>query len=263
MSNPDHTPAMKQSDRHDAITELVLNAGTMRIDDIAEYFSVSTMTVHRDLDALAAKGVLRKSRGSVTAVATSLVEANIAFRERQSRAAKEAVARAALDLVEPGQAVILDDSTTGLPFAQSLPRRAPLTVVTNSARVLATLANETGISLISTGGQYYSWCDAFMGAVTLSALRGIRADIFFMSAPAIVDGICFHQHHDTVLVKQAMFDAARSRILYVDHTKFGQRALHAMAPLTDFDAVIVDSGADDSIIARLHQSGVHTVIAQV
>ncbi|MGY4785382.1 hypothetical protein ACVH9Z_36575 [Rhodococcus opacus] len=58
----------------------------------------------------------------------------------------------------------------------------------------------------------------------------LRVDVFFMSTPAIIGDVCFHQHHETVQVKRAMFEAAQKRVLYADHTKFDQRALHAMAP---------------------------------
>lgn len=252
---------LTQSERHDAITELVLRVGSMRIEELADRFGVSIMTIHRDLDSLAAKGILRKTRGSVTAVATSLVEASIEYRARQHQPEKHAIAHAAFALVEPGQAVILDDSTTGLALAELLPQRRPLTVITNSQRVLNTLHDEEGIALISTGGQYYQWCDAYMGAVTTSALRALRADIFFMSTPAIVDDVCFHQNHETVLVKTAMFAAAHRRILYADHTKFEHRALHAMAPLSDFDTVIVDSATDQEHIVRLRDAGIDVVVA--
>jgi len=242
---------------------LVLRSGSVRIEDIAERFGVSTMTVHRDLDSLAAKGILRKSRGSVTAVASSLIEASIEYRDRQQRAEKRALAHAALELVEPGQSVILDDSTTGLALAELLPQRRPLTVVTNSQRVLNTLNDQDGIVLISTGGQYYPWCDAYMGAVTTEVLNGLRADIFFMSTPAITDDMCFHQHHETVLVKRAMLAAAKKRVLYADHTKFDHRALHALAPLSDFDTVIVDAATGPDHLERLRESGVGLIVAPV
>lgn len=261
MSSPQRSDNLSQHDRHDAITEWVLRAGSVRIEEIAERFGVSTMTVHRDLDSLAAKGILRKSRGSVTAVATSLIEASIEYRDRQQRAEKRALAHAALEFVEPGQSVILDDSTTGLALAELLPQRRPLTVITNSQRVLTTLNDQDGIALISTGGQYYQWCDAYMGAVTTEVLRGLRADVFLMSAPAITDGICFHQHHESVLVKRAMFAAAKKRVLYVDHTKFDHRALHALAPLSDFDTVIVDAATGPQHVDRIRDAGIGLVIA--
>jgi len=254
---------LKQNQRLDVITELVLASGSMRIDELTDMFGVSTMTIHRDLDILDAKGLLRKSRGVVTALATSLFEASTEYRARQGRAEKDAVSRAALELVEPGQAVILDDSTTGLLLAGLLLQRQPLTVITNFQRVIDKLVGHPGIALIATGGQYYQWCEAYMGTVALAGLSTLKADIAFLSSPAITGGVCYHQHHDAVQVKRAMFDAARRRILYFDHSKLNKRALHAHHKVSDFDAVIVDSRIDPVDLTRLEDTGVEIIVAQV
>lgn len=252
---------LRPNERHDAITELVLSAGSARIEELSERFGVSTMTVHRDLDTLEARGVLRKSRGVVTAVATSLFESSPEYRDRENRAQKESLARAAFTLVEPGQAIILDDSTTGLHLAQMLPQRQPLTVITNFQRAINQLVGHPGIALIALGGQHYQWCDAYMGSVTLNALRALRADVLFMSTPAITDDICFHQHHDAALVKRAMFEAAAKRILMVDHSKFTKRALHAHMALTEFDVVIVDPETSADDVSRLRDKGIAVLVA--
>lgn len=252
---------LRPQERHDAITERVLTSGSMRIEELAEIFGVSTMTVHRDLDTLEARGVLRKSRGMVTALATSLVESGPEYRAREHRAEKESLALAAAELVEPGQAMILDDSTTGLHLARMLPERQPLTVITNFERVITELVGKPGIALISLGGQHYQWCDAYMGSLTLEALRALRADVLFMSTPAVIDDICFHQHHDAALVKKAMFESAAKRVLMLDHSKFEKRALHAHIPLADFDVVIMDAKTSPAHVERLQDKGVTVIVA--
>jgi DeoR/GlpR family transcriptional regulator of sugar metabolism len=252
---------LRPGERHDAITEMVLSAGSMRIDDLAEEFGVSMMTVHRDLDTLEARGVLRKSRGSVTALASSLFESSPEYRAREHRDDKEEIATAAFDLVEPGQALILDDSTTGIHLAKLLPLRQPLTVITNFRRVLDELLGHPGLALISLGGQHYQWCDAYMGALTHQALQSLRADVLFMSTPAITDDICFHQHHDAAMVKKAMFESAAKRVLMVDHSKFTKRALHAHMRLVDFDVVIVDARTEQEDIDRLRDKGINVLVA--
>jgi DeoR/GlpR family transcriptional regulator of sugar metabolism len=255
------TRASKQRSRQLKIAETVIAEGTVRIEPLAERFGVSVMTVHRDLDELEAQGVLRKSRGQATALASSLFESNTAFRLGQNQAEKEALAHAALGYVEPGQAILMEDSTTGVYLARLLPTRAPLTVITNFISVGAELAREPGITLTLLGGQYYGWCDATMGGMTLAAIRAIRADLFITSTSAITDDVCFHQTQDTVLVKRAMFESAAQRILYVDHTKFERRALHALLPLTDFDVVIVDAATPAEHVRRLREKEVDVVIA--
>ena len=254
---------LKQSDRLDAITDMVLSVGSMRIDELVEAYGVSIMTIHRDLDELDSKGLLRKSRGMVTAVSTSLFEASTEYRVRQSRVEKSAVAKLAFDKIDPGQAVILDDSTTGLFLAEMLLEKRPLTVITNFQRMINLLTDQPGINLISTGGQYYPWCEAFMGTVALAGLRSLRADLVIMSSPAVTNGICYHQHHDAVLMKQAMFEAANTKILYFDHSKLEKRALHAHLKVSDFDLVIIDSNASEQQLDQLRDAGAKLLIAQI
>ena len=255
-------PPAGPNERRAAILEMVMAAGSVKIEDLPDAFGVSLMTVHRDLDTLATQGLIRKTRGVATAMPSTLSEASTEYRARQNVADKYAVANAALQMIEPGQSVILDDSTTGLHLVSQLANRQPLTVITNFQSALDQLLNQPGLNVIALGGQYYPWCRAYMGSLTLDALRSIRADVFIMSTSAVTDGICFHQHHDTVLVKRAMFESARTRIAYLDHSKFERRALHALGPLSDFDTVIVDSRTSEDHIRSLRLDGVNVVVAQ-
>jgi len=251
----------RQTDRRNAITEAVMAAGSIRISDLAERFEISTMTVHRDLDELESRGLLRKNRGVATALSTGLVESSDVYRVSREIAEKRALALAALEFIEPGQAIMLDDSTSALHLVPHLHEKRPLTVITNTLTVMNELRSVTGITLLGLGGQYYNWCSAYMGRITTAAISGLRADVLVMSTSAITDGVAFHQTMETVDVKRAMFDAASRRILLADHTKFDKRALHAMQPLADFDAVIVDAATDKRHVADLRQIGVNVIIA--
>ncbi|MGB4779019.1 DeoR/GlpR family DNA-binding transcription regulator [Microbacterium sp.] len=252
----------RQAARQQAITEVVMAEGTVRIEQLAERFGISVMTVHRDLDGLEARGLLRKSRGVATAMSTSLVESSDVYRSNRQTGEKEAIALAALEFVEPGQAVMLDDSTSTFHLVPHLRTRRPLTVITNTLTVMDSLRGVSGITLLGLGGQYFNWCSAFMGGITTAAIEALRADLFIMSTAAITDDVAFHQSLQTNDIKRAMFDSSTRRILIVDHTKFEKRALHALMPLTAFDAVIVDSATGASDIARLRDKGVEVVVAR-
>ncbi|MEU5849530.1 DeoR/GlpR family DNA-binding transcription regulator [Saccharopolyspora shandongensis] len=255
-------PSGKQQDRRRKITELVMAEGTMRIDDLVETVDASAMTVYRDLADLESQGLVHRNRGYVSAASSLLYEAASEYRLQQNTAEKEQIAQAAAELIEPGQALVLDDSTTGVYLARLLPERAPLTVVTNHRGVFGELAGASGISLICVGGDYLPWADAFVGGMALDALRNLRVDLAIMSVSAVTDGICCYPQQEMVQIKKAMLASARRRVLYVDHTKFRRRALHAVAPVEDFDVVIVDSqttSADIEVLrdrgARVEQAG--------
>jgi DeoR/GlpR family transcriptional regulator of sugar metabolism len=262
-SDLDHqTPRLsRQGERQRAISEAVMAEGAVRIDELAERFGISQMTVHRDLDELEARGLLRKSRGVATALSSSLVESSDVFRAGQQHEEKKEIARAAIELIEPGQAIFLDDSTTALEMARLIPSRTPLTVITNVLTLINELKGTRGVSLVALGGSYYNWCSSFMGGTTIEAISKLRADVFIMSTAAITDDVCFFQSQATVDVKKAMFNAAAKRILLVDHTKFEKRALYALLPLSDFDVVVVDSKTKPEDISRLRSQNVHVVVA--
>lgn len=251
----------RQAERQRAITDLVIAEGTVRIDQLAEQFGISAMTVHRDLDELEARGLLRKSRGVATAMSTSLIESSDVYRLARQNQEKEEIAQAALDYIEPGQAIFLDDSTTVLHLAQHLYRKTPLTVITNVLTHLNGLNGVRDISLIALGGDYHNWCSAFMGRMTLEAIARLRADTFIMSTAAITDDMCFHQSPETVDVKRAMFESSKRRILLADHTKFERRALHALVRLDEYDQVIVDSKTDEAHISRMEAQGINVLVA--
>lgn len=251
----------RQFERQHAVTELVISEGSVRIEDVAERFGVSLMTVHRDLDKLESRGILRKTRGVATATSTSVIESSDVYRSNRQAAEKEALAVAAMDYIEPGQAIILDDSTTVMRIARHLAGKAPITVITNTLTLMNELRDTNGITLLGLGGLYYNWCSAFMGPMTRHEIAQFHADTFIMSTSAIINDVVFHQYLETLDTKRAMFEASNKRVLLADHTKFERQALHAMVPLRAFDAVIVDDGTSRMDIERMRNTGINVVVA--
>lgn len=179
----------RQHARQRAITETVMKEGAVRIEQLAERFDVSLMTVHRDLDELESRGLLRKHRGVATATSTALVESSDVYRSSRQLAEKDAIADAAIDFVEPGQAIILDDSTTTLHVVPHLASKVPITVITNTMTIMEQLRGARGVTLLGVGGKYFSWCSSFMGTMAIDTIESLRADLLIMSTAAITDEI--------------------------------------------------------------------------
>lgn len=241
--------------RRQQVVEWVLRDGSVSITDLVNAFGVSQMTIHRDLDLLEEQGWLRKFRGGATATPSAVFESNKRFRERENIAEKLAVAKQALRFVEPGDAILLDDSTTVRQLVPLLVNRAPLTVITHSLEAINLLSGQSTIQLVALGGTYYRPYDAFLGLGAVEAIRSLRADSVFMSTSAITGDHCYQQSQDTVSVKRALIAAARQRFLLVDHGKFERYALHELAPLSDFDTVVVDAGINDHDLTTLRDAG--------
>lgn len=219
------------------------------------------MTIHRDLDLLESEGWLRKVRAGATAQPSEFHHGDVGYRAHTMGDAKRLLAAEALQLISPGQAIMIDDSTTALTLADRLPEREPLTVITNFLAGIKRLAGEPGIDLVALGGAYYPAYDAFLGMRTCEAIETLRADYLFMSTTAVTGGQCYHQSQETVLVKRALMKAAAKKVLLIDHTKFEKNGLHQLAPLTDFDLVIIDPETPERHIRALESQGVTLLVA--
>ena len=252
---------MKREDRQQAIMDLLVEQHAIGLDDLAERFAVSKMTIHRDLDDLEAEGLLRKMRGGATIEAGTQFESDFRFRARQEGDAKARMARAALDLVEPGMTLMVNDGSMAAVLGAMLPERRPLTVITNNAAIIEALKSESGITLIALGGIYSAKFNGFFGVVTEQSLARLRADLAFISTPAVSGIRAFHMDDNVVRAKRAMIASAAKTCLLVNHQRFGRSALHVLAELSDFDTIITDAQPAPEARAPLDRAGIGLRVA--
>jgi DeoR/GlpR family transcriptional regulator of sugar metabolism len=192
--------------------------------------------------------------------ASGQFESDFRYRQRLAGPEKQRIAAAAAALVEPGQTVIIDDSSTAGGMAKHLAEIRPLTVITNNLAVIQELAGTTGITLIALGGQYSKKFHGFFGLVADEALRSLRADIAFVSTSSIHGTRAFHQDQEVVQTKRLMLAAAERKYLLVDHGKFGRPALHFLNALDCFDAVLTGDKPDAAVGKALHEAGIRLTV---
>lgn len=232
---------MKRDERQSAIMDLLVAEGEVGLDRLALHFDVSKMTIHRDLDELENSGLLRKVRGGATIQSGNQFESDYRFRERQDAAAKTSIASVALGFIEPGMTVMINDGSMASILGQMTVAKRPLTVITNNAAVIDALRGEAGMTVIALGGVYSAKFNAYLGKVTEDALANLRADIAFISSPAVSGLEVFHMDDSVVRTKRAMMAQAQTCCLLVNHARFGQAALHRLAALSEFDHIITDN----------------------
>lgn len=256
--------ASAHAHRRSEIAEFVKARGGARIDELADQFGVSTMTIHRDLDHLHAQGMLRKVRSGAEAPPSEAFERNIELRKALNLTEKQAIAKAAFDWAADRvdmQAVAMDDSTTALHLLPTLFEHLPLTVVTNFLPAINDLSSDPRVRLNVVGGDYVHEFSSFVGPLAVRALRDMHYDVLFMSVPAVSRGMCFHPSSAAADLKRAFMDSAELRVLMIDHTKVSRRAIHRICDVTDFDVVVVDDGIAAADRHTLENCGAHLVVA--
>jgi DeoR/GlpR family transcriptional regulator of sugar metabolism len=233
--------------RQAIILERVREDGAVRVADLVRELGVSDMTVRRDLEILDERGLLEKVHGGATAVAgNALFEPGFAAKSTLQQAEKDAIADAAVALVEPGMAIGVSAGTTTYALAQRLADIPGITVVTNSVRV-ADVLNQMGRAdqtIILTGG-VRTPSDALVGPFAVAALRTVHMDLVFVG----VHGMDPHSgftcpnllEADT---DRALIDAGRRLVVVADHTKWGMIGISSIARLDQADVLITDSGLE-------------------
>ncbi|QWF79610.1 DeoR/GlpR family DNA-binding transcription regulator [Amycolatopsis sp. CA-230715] len=240
----------------------VIERGEVRIDDLTARFGVSLMTMHRDLDALADRRLLRKLRGRVAAYPALTMETAKRFREGLNVREKEALCALAAAEVEPGQTILMDDSTTLFPLAKRLAsgNTERLVVITNSLEIARILGPSETVEVLLLGGRYTEF-DSCIGPDTLAALGKLRADIGFVSVTAAAAGRFYHPVREYAELKEAVLKAANRNVALVDRSKFGKTATFAHGDAGDYDVVITEDTTPADEVEAMRGFGATVLLA--
>ena len=230
--------------RQQRILEEVRRRGGVRVSDLVDLLGVSDMTIRRDLDVLARRGLLHKVHGGATAsIDHATDEPGFAAKSGRELQEKTAMARAAAELVEPGTAVGLSAGTTTWALARFLVNVPRLTVVTNSIPVAEVFyaSGGTDQTVVLTGG-VRTPSDALVGPVAMNTLRSLHLDQLFMG----VHGMDLVRGYTTpnlveAETNRALIDSARQLVVLADHTKWGVVGLSTFATLEETHVLITDS----------------------
>jgi DeoR/GlpR family transcriptional regulator of sugar metabolism len=233
--------------RQSLILEDVRRAGSARVSDLTQRLGVSDMTIRRDLEALSRAGLIEKVHGgAVLPGAPSSHEPGFEAKSELAKPQKEAIARAAADLVKPGTAIALSAGTTTFALAGQLLDVAGLTIVTNSVRVASIFGARPGgplggtVQIVLTGG-VRTPSDALVGPIADSAIRSLHVDQLFLGCHGIdpAAGLTSPNLAEAE-TNRAFVHAARRVTVVADHTKWGIVGLSSFAALDEVDTLVTD-----------------------
>jgi DeoR/GlpR family transcriptional regulator of sugar metabolism len=250
-------------ERHREILALLSEKGSARVTELAQRFEVTEETIRRDLDKLEADGQLARSHGGAVAVQSSERESPHWQREFLNPKEKEAIAREAVKLISENDVIILDASSTAWFVARRIPQ-VPLTVITNSMYSTLALAEHRDCKLISPGGTLTQVSMSFVGSDAQQTLRRYHARKSFLSCRGLdlERGAC-DISEEQAMMRRVMMEIADERILLVDSSKLGARALSVIAPVKQFSRIITDDQANPDFCRAVEERGVPVTRAQM
>ena len=164
------------NERQQQIMEMLSREGEVRIRDLKEHFSVTEMTLRRDLEKMEQIGVLKRTFGGAISVTQDVRKRSVKMIEEKIRIGKKAA-----ESVQPGESVFIDGGTTTLQVAKHLPTGIRITVVTNALNV-ANVLLEKGIRTIVTGGIALETTSTLVGPLAVEAISRMAFDRAFIGA---------------------------------------------------------------------------------
>lgn len=251
------------------ILQLLAERGPLRTTALTGALGVSSATTRRDLDTLAARGLIRKVHGGAAlaeTVPTTPPNQDQFYRDREqiNSGGKARLARAALPLITPGQTVYLDAGTTALALALAL-RDAPtllrtLRIVTHGLDVAYALNGECALYMV--GGEVYGSTYSVTGPDALATVTRYGYDVFFVGCTSIhpLQGLT-NSNGTEAQQKAAIMGRAHQTVLLADQSKWGLPGFASFAALGDVRAWVTDAAAPDAR-AAFEAAGVQVVSAQ-
>ena len=254
--------SVRSAHRRRRIMGLVSERGDASVSELKDLFGVSEVTVRADLAALADRGLIVRTHGGAVLPEPAMkpLEPTFAARELSNVELKWRIGEAAAALIQNGQSVVLDASTTALQIARVLRRRESLhdvTVITNGVHTALELLDLPGISTILTGGQLRAPAVSLTGSLASDLLARVHASLGFFGARGLTlsQGLTDINLQE-VEMKAAMAAVCERVVAVVDHTKLGQLGLATFVSRQQLALVITDTDADPTIVAELQRAGI-------
>ncbi|MFG3588841.1 DeoR/GlpR family DNA-binding transcription regulator [Streptomyces sp. NPDC047990] len=244
------------TDRLRQITEAVREAGRAGVAELAELTGASEMTIRRDLEVLAAQGVLERYRGGARSLLLRGDEPPFALRSQDGLEAKRRIATEAARLIADGESVVVDSGTTCLEVARALKDRR-LTVMPLSLHAVNALTDGPHLTLLVPGGRPRQGELALTGPLTQASLSALRFDTAVIGCCGLTaeDGLTAYDLDDAA-VKRAAIASARRVIAVTEGSKLSRTALAHVAPASALHAVVTDQDAPEDQVDALAARGV-------
>ena len=244
-------------ERRNLILEKLQAEKRVVVSELSQLYEVSEETIRRDLDKLEKEGLATKSYGGAVINEDVSIDLPFNIRKNQNVSGKQQMADIAASLVQEGDHIFLDASTTAVFISKALKEKERLTVITNSMEILLELSDVSGWNIISTGGVMKEGYLAFLGSKTEDAIRSYYVDKVIISCKALDHEWGIMESQEAFgTTKKAMIASGREKILVVDSTKFDQTAFSVAGKLRDIDVVVTDRKPSEKWLAHFAEEGV-------
>ena len=255
---------MNTYSRRQSLLDLLSKQSSLRVPELAKALDISEGTVRNDLNALESQGKLTRVHGGAVLNEQGQFQNNSFLRRfQQNTAAKLAMARKAAVLVNDGDSILLDASSTAYYFARAISERQKLRVMTNGFEVARELAHNSSNTVILIGGVVNSDSSSVTGLLSEHIIEELHIQKAFVSCSGFsLERGMTEVHLGEAQLKRKAIESAQQVIALIDSSKFGKEDLTPFASLDQIAHLITDSRLTTEWVAKLKEAGVDFTICE-
>src|ERR1700722_6728981 len=230
-------------ERRQMILGVLQQEGKVVAAELTGRLKVSIDTVRRDLNQLAAEGLIQRGHGGGFPASPALKP--VLQRQFNSQDKKQAIAGKAAQLIHNGIVVFMDGGTTAVEVARAVDPQTEFTLITHSPRAALTLAEKgSRAEIILLGGRLDAHELVTMSPSTITEIRKFRADLFFMGICSIHPGLGITcRPLEDLEMKRAMSEASAEVAGLATSEKLGTAAPMVLGPVSMIHYLVTDAVA--------------------
>lgn len=245
--------------RNEILSKLSAN-GKVLVADLAKEFDVTEETIRRDLEKLDNDGLARKTYGGAVKNESFNIDLPFHVRKQTNVESKQKIAKMIGDMINDGDYIMLDSSTTALCVIKNILQKKNITLITNSIEILLELCNKPEWNVLSTGGMLKEGGLSLVGYQAEKMISGFHVDMAICSCKGIDEenGVTDSNERDAE-IKKAFYKSANKRVLAVDSSKFDRASFVKVCGLGDVDIIVTDTDPGQIWNERLKQSNIELI----
>ena len=247
-------------ERRVEILKLINRDGRVAVTDLSQLFGVSEVTIRTDLQVLSEQSMLLRTHGGAV-IYNRVPDLSLTLRRQQQVTEKDRIGAASAALVNNGDAIFLDTSSTALALAQHLKQQRDITVLTNSLAISQYFLDVPGVTVVMPGGIMQRDTVSLIGTEGLDFLSRFNIQKGFFGAHGIniPEGLTDVSAAEAE-VKRQIIATCREVIAILDGTKWGRVGLASFARLEDLHCIITDTQAPVAQVDQVRALGIHVML---
>lgn len=246
-------------ERRRKIISLLEEQSSVMVPELGKFFKVTEETIRRDLEKLEKDGLLKRTHGGAVAIENTNIELPIKIREITNIENKKNIAAKVSELIEDGDTIALDSSTTSLQVAKFIKSKKRITVITNAINIVYELSNASDFTVICIGGNLRVKSMSFVGHLAEESIEKYNVDKAIVSCKGIhLEKGVTESNEAEAEVKKSMIEAADKVYLLADSSKFNKISFVNMIKIEEVDTIFTEKKFSDEWEQLLERKNVKT-----